>query len=347
MKNPSTINACWIVWLPMLSALLCVSGCSPEETGCPRVGACCQDEELVLDECCRWEPMESRSMTRLAGIWGTSNHRMFVVGDHGSIQGFDGKEWNIFYIAESPLSPKERLRAIDGVGDFVYAVGEYPPLRLTGDIFVNDGHAPDLGEFYDICAVGSEQGGDLFLSSIYGSIVNAKLDSRTGLVTWSNLDHQVTDYDLTSIVAASITALTAVGTSGVVLEYDGLDWQERYPLGEQHFTKIFLHRDVRYIVGENGVFLRELDGGWEVIDTDTTRDLQSIWVGWNGLHRQTCAYMVGEYGTILLMDQGPPRPMQSGTTEHLNDVWGFSCHDVYAVGDSGTILKLTCSAQKS
>ncbi len=346
MSNPIALIACWIVYLPALSALQCASGCSPEETGCPRVGACCQDEELALDECCRWEPMESRSMTWLAGIWGTSNHRMFAVGAYGSIQGYDGKEWKIINTVGNPFLRYDLLTVV-GVGEVVIAAGTGSAMIVsyTADRFGQIASDPDCGTYFDSWAIGHLEGDEFYFACSNGGVVQVKIDHLAGTITWSTLDTRGVYYP-TSVVAASSTDLTVVGADGVVLEYDGLDWQASYPLGGQYFTKIFLHLGVRYIVGENGILLRERYGGWEIIDTDTTRDLQSIWVGWSEPHRKACAYMVGEHGTILLMDQGAPRPMQSGTTEQLNDVWGFTCHDVYAVGGSGTILRLTCREQE-
>ena len=49
-------------------------------------------------------------------------------------------------------------------------------------------------------------------------------------------------------------------------------------------------------------------------------------------------YAVGAGGTILHYDGAGWNPMQSGTSEDLNDVWGSSSSDVYAVGSESTLL---------
>jgi hypothetical protein len=50
-------------------------------------------------------------------------------------------------------------------------------------------------------------------------------------------------------------------------------------------------------------------------------------------------FAVGDSGTILHFDGSTWNPMSSGTEEPLNDVWGNSATRVFAVGESGTILR--------
>jgi len=47
---------------------------------------------------------------------------------------------------------------------------------------------------------------------------------------------------------------------------------------------------------------------------------------------------VGQGGGILHYDGSSWTPMSSGTTNWLEGVWGSSSGDVFAVGESGTIL---------
>ena len=49
-------------------------------------------------------------------------------------------------------------------------------------------------------------------------------------------------------------------------------------------------------------------------------------------------FAVGNSGTILHYDGSVWAPMTSGTTTQLNGIWGSSGSDVFAVGNSGTIL---------
>jgi hypothetical protein len=49
-------------------------------------------------------------------------------------------------------------------------------------------------------------------------------------------------------------------------------------------------------------------------------------------------FAVGESGTILHYDGNAWFPMDSGTTKYLYGIWGSSGSDVFAVGESGTIL---------
>ena len=49
-------------------------------------------------------------------------------------------------------------------------------------------------------------------------------------------------------------------------------------------------------------------------------------------------FAVGDSGTILHYDGSSWSAMSSGTTNYLYGVWGSSGSDVFAVGDAGTIL---------
>jgi len=49
-------------------------------------------------------------------------------------------------------------------------------------------------------------------------------------------------------------------------------------------------------------------------------------------------FAVGESGTILHYDGSGWSPMNSGTTEYLYSIWGSSGTDIYSVGAAGTIL---------
>ncbi len=51
------------------------------------------------------------------------------------------------------------------------------------------------------------------------------------------------------------------------------------------------------------------------------------------------AFLVGDAGTILLLQNGTLTPMLSGVTANLRAVWGSSGADVYAVGDGPTLLR--------
>lgn len=52
----------------------------------------------------------------------------------------------------------------------------------------------------------------------------------------------------------------------------------------------------------------------------------------------TQVYAVGDSGTILRYDGASWSAMTSNTTRHLYGVWGLASGEIYAVGQNGTIL---------
>lgn len=51
------------------------------------------------------------------------------------------------------------------------------------------------------------------------------------------------------------------------------------------------------------------------------------------------AWAVGDAGTILKITPAGAVPQVSGTTQNLNDIWGLDANNLWAVGDAGTYLK--------
>jgi hypothetical protein len=97
-----------------------------------------------------------------------------------------------------------------------------------------------------------------------------------------------------------------------------------------------------YVVGSSGTIRRCPNGGtsWSAMTSGTSNTLRGVWgdASW--------VYVVGSSGTIRRCPNGGTSwtAMSSGTSNTLYDVWGSSSSDVYAVGDSGTMLHYDGSA---
>ena len=56
----------------------------------------------------------------------------------------------------------------------------------------------------------------------------------------------------------------------------------------------------------------------------------------------TDVYAVGEKGTLIHYDGKSWSAVNAGTTDQLVDIWGFGPEDIFVVGFNGTILRYSC-----
>jgi sugar lactone lactonase YvrE len=174
---------------------------------------------------------------------------------------------------------------------------------------------------------------------------------------------------LRGVWAASGGNALAVGDRGTILKYDGKKWAA---LGSG--TGSALHSvwgssaEDLYCVGDAGLALHADGTTWEPVDSGTDETLLDVWgttgtgvlaAGFYGIilddtftaaHASGVAlrsiwgssaadlFAVGESGAVLRSDGASWKTMVSGTSRWLNAVWGSSGADVFAVGEGGTII---------
>lgn len=126
--------------------------------------------------------------------------------------------------------------------------------------------------------------------------------------------------------------LLAVGDGGTILSYNGREWKTVSSGTESALQSIWgsvtdAGADI-YTVGNGGTVLHTSGRGWTPVATNTTENLADIW----GTGAEVMA--AGTNGTILNLTQS------SSKNENyvLRSIWGSSATDVFAVGESGTVL---------
>lgn len=150
-------------------------------------------------------------------------------------------------------------------------------------------------------------------------------------LTW---DNPITVADLYGIWGTSSNSIYAVGSSGVIIYYDGSSWTAQPSQTTNRLYDIWGTGETNiYAVGDNGAILYYDGAAWSQIQSGSTSDLKSIWGS-----SSSDIYAVGAGGTILQFDGASWSAMQSNMTASLHGVWGVSATDVFAVGDKGTIL---------
>ena len=96
-----------------------------------------------------------------------------------------------------------------------------------------------------------------------------------------------------------------------------------------------------FAVGDGGTIRRYNGSSWGTQTSGTTSNLKGVWGS------VTTVYAVGSGGTILqkALNVGTTwSTMTSSTPNGLNAIWGSSETDIFAVGDSGTIIHSNGSA---
>jgi len=185
---------------------------------------------------------------------------------------------------------------------------------------------------------------------------------------------------LKKLWARSSTEVYAVGEFGTFLMWDGKAWTQLDAGTEDNLYGLHGNKSTLYLVGPAGFMASCAGGKCTKVNTYATEPLNDVWVdnagtayavgdnsqivvfsfGWPASSKPTTKnlaavwgadskniFAVGESGTILRYDGASWKAMTSPTTQHLVDVHGSSASDVWAVGHKGTLLHYDGSSWKS
>lgn len=145
---------------------------------------------------------------------------------------------------------------------------------------------------------------------------------------------------LNDVWTVSGSDIFAVGQAGVILHYNGNQWNimdsgtEKDLYGVWGFPNVSDGTADVYAVGSGGTILHYDGAGnaWTVM-ASSGNDLTGVWGT-----SPTDVYAVGAYGTILHYN-GLWASMSSPTDRDLYGIWGTAAADIYSVGQRGTILR--------
>lgn len=171
------------------------------------------------------------------------------------------------------------------------------------------------------------------------------VNSLGDLYQWDGVAWQVvlrgTTYGTTfaAVHGISASAISVVGSNGVIVRFDGTSWTEQNSGTSSNLTDVWMHTaDTVWAVGENGAALRRMGASWTAETAGTSERFEGVWGS------ATVAYAVGASGVVRRWQSGGWQPLASGTTQQLNDVWGVVNGSVYVVGAFGTVLRWNGSA---
>jgi hypothetical protein len=141
---------------------------------------------------------------------------------------------------------------------------------------------------------------------------------------------------LYAVGGRSASDVFAVGTSGTIVHYDGMSWNE---MAVPHVPGALLGVWVSsanevFAVGEGGTILHYDGTAWDAMQSGTSFDLGGIWGS-----SPDDVFAVGGGGTVLHLDGESWSPMSVPFgSPFLNGIWGSAGTDVFAVGEDGEIV---------
>jgi cysteine-rich repeat protein len=260
----------------------------------------------------------------LNSISGSGSNRIYAVGDAGNIlqKNNIGSGWSS---VGSPTS--QQLNGVwvapQGAQGGVFAVGESGTIVEGGGPTWVDASLPGVPSFFGVWGT---HWNNVFAVGAGGQIW------RRG-ATWTSIDLSEPDNAVLNDVTITSLGIYTVGNNG------GIYLNGNLQTGLQDITEdlhgVWDGSGKFFVVGDGGKIYRETSARWEHVGP-TVAPLKGIWGSAN------IKFVVGAAGTILRSTNTQGRdwsPMDSGTTQALNSVWGSSGNNVFAVGDNGTIRR--------
>jgi hypothetical protein len=130
------------------------------------------------------------------------------------------------------------------------------------------------------------------------------------------------------------TGVFAVGFTGTILRYDGVNWKAMSSGTTQLLRGVWAAgADDVFAVGDGGTILHYDGIQWMPIASGVSFHLTAVW-GTSGAN----VFAVGYSDTLLHYDGVSWTPMDSGESDWLTAVWGAAPDDVYATQEYGAIV---------
>ena len=279
-----------------------------------------------------WYPMEVSTKPFLRTIWGSSGSDVFAAGG-STVLHYDGRKW------EQTETAFLNLYSLWGSSSSDMFIGGMELGSERGIIWHYDGtetHETDMGTDVPVYGLWGSSGNDVFAvggnPEKGGTIL--RYDGKSWQQVWQQPDEGLTG-DLEGVWGRSGSDLFAVGKNGVVMHYNGENWQKMISPTTNWLRDVRGYSDGSvFAVGASGTVLRYDGRDWQTMESGTEADLYALWgTADSGL------FAVGDEGTILRYDGAAWHPMESGTRERLEGIWGTSATDIWAAGHNGTLLR--------
>ncbi|HEY4184167.1 MAG TPA: hypothetical protein VGP07_03820 [Polyangia bacterium] len=313
-----------------------------------------------------YEPVEQPLLqiaANLSGVWGSSAHDLWVVGDAGAIFHGDGDTWTQMQDAAGGTPTLADLAGIWGAAaDDVWAVGASGVvLHFQGKEWT----VVDVPTTENLKAIGGTGPDDIWIAGDNGALlhrtatgwyVSAPKTSSTLRALWMNegelwavgddaaaihwasgtwlaTQPPAVTADLTAVSALGANAAWAVGAAGTMLSWDGTSWSQVPSGSTADYRGLWTNQDSNvWAVGTNGAIVSRahqapFDTTAWVLPTPDRPDFNTVW-GF-GVDE---VYVGGTGGTLLHYHLGQGwTVVPSGTTDDILSLWGTGPSDLWEV----------------
>lgn len=274
--------------------------------------------------------------TYLQSVWANSSSDVWAVGLGGTIRHYDGQAWT--NSPKSGVSTTQTLNRVHGtsesnvtaVGDggvvLQYAGGTWSnaPIPYTTNATTQPLYGLWTPPTNPMWAVG------------YGGAIASYNNNTTALNGY--VGSPVITSNFRAVWGTSASNIFAVGLSGTIYRYNGT-WSA---FGTPTSTDLYgiwgnPITGLAWAVGSNGTVLRYNGTYWstEFFPTPlTTGILYGVWAAPGNL-----VFAVGEVGTILHNNGTSWAAMNSGTHTYLYGIFGLTATNIWAVGDTNSVLR--------
>ena len=315
--------------------------------------------------------------TSIRAIWGAANNDLWAVGFNGLILHYDGQTWTRSPYARAPLTLNSLTASYGVANNQNSALQIFGPVDTnlntdannivpaTGFSTTSQSMLAAYGLPNDIMVVG---GGGVILrydgtswktvpsgttNTLYGVYIsnttpryyyvagsNGYLARADGTFAWTAATKNPV-YNSTFLAMAGTGGSTVYATSfsGVIYRTtDGLNWNQLTPIPnpENYYSAYYHPYNGRvYLGGTNGQLIYYTGAPWATLNTGSTATIYSMWAN----NTSASMWIGGSGGTMLKYDGTNFALQKTGTTAAIRTIWGNNLTDVWAAGDSGTILR--------
>jgi cysteine-rich repeat protein len=270
-----------------------------------------------------WNPMSSNVSVNLNGIWGSGVNDIFAVGDSGTILHYDGNSWNTMNSGTTLY-----LAGVWGTAsNNVYAVGS------SGTILHYDGSswsAMSSNVTKTLKGIHGRNENDIYAVGLTGTIVHYD-GNNWSVMTSGTIQH------LNNVwLGSDPNKVYAVGHSGTILFYNGSSWTSVISGSSEILNGIWGSGPSNlYVVGLSTEILHYNGNFWtqiknDKIDSFGNADFLGVWGYENNIYMISFSKLINYNETELFSSYE--------TIIAINSIWGNNENDIYAVGQTGTLL---------
>lgn len=273
-----------------------------------------------------WSPPDgTESEESFNGVWGTGATDIFVAGNEGFIQHYDGDSWER---TDVPVSGD--IQAIWGTDSEVFAVGEdgalvhmaratWEPVDVDTNELVRD-------------IWGTSDGEEMFLVGNDGLIRHYNGEDWISFPSTPD-----DDTNLHSVWGTRTNNVWSVGKYGTILHYDGLTWEgQDSPTTKDLYGLWGRNADSIFAVGVDGTIIQYENSNWRKIESPTFESLFAIW----GTPESDDIWAAGRNGTLVHFDGDEWHAIHGFASEHLYQIWGTGPDNLFVVGENRQVLHL-------